>query len=145
MSVNNFTIQKINGEPKPEDKKVMVDGMLAYHANNGHPRKTEIYSILLKDKENNVKGSVIVTFLWNGMHIDSLWIDESIRNQDWGSKLMKMVEEEGIKKGCTIAYTDTFTWQAPKFYEKLGYEMYGKLNDFPKGNSLCYFVKKLVK
>lgn len=35
-----------------------------------------------------------------------------------------MAEKEGGKRGCTIAYTDTFTWQAPEFYKKLGYKEY---------------------
>ncbi|PIQ73442.1 GNAT family N-acetyltransferase [Candidatus Roizmanbacteria bacterium CG11_big_fil_rev_8_21_14_0_20_36_8] len=141
--MNNYRIEKIMGELDPEDKKVMVDGMLAYHASKGHPRKTEVNSILLKNKENKVKGAVVVSFLWNGMHIDSLWIDETLRNLNWGSKLMEMAEEEAIKRGCTIAYTDTFTWQAPDFYKKLGYTTYGELEDFPKGNSL-YYLKKFL-
>lgn len=143
--MNNLTLETINGEPKTEDKKVMVDGMLSYHANKGHPRKTELYSVILRNRNKKVKGMVIVSFLWNGMHIDSLWVDESARNQDWGTKLMKMVEEEAIKRGCTIAYTDTFTWQAPGFYEKLGYKLYGKLEDFPKGNSLGYYCKQFIR
>lgn len=141
--MDNYKIETVNGVLNPEDKKIMVDGMLSYHASKGHPRKTEVYSILLKDKENKVRGTMIVSFLWNGMHIDSLWVDESLRNQSWGSKLMKVAEEEGVRRKCTIAYTDTFTWQAPKFYEKLGYQVYGKLENFPEGNSLLYFVKKL--
>lgn len=141
--MDTYKIEKIDGELNPEDKKVLVDGMLAYHASKGHPRKTDTYSILLKDAENMVRGAVIVSFLWNGMHIDSLWVDESLRNQDWGSKLMKIAEEEAVRRGCTIAYTDTFTWQAPEFYKKHGYSIYGELEDFPAGNSLYYMSKKL--
>lgn len=77
------------------------------------------------------------------MHIDSLWVDESLRGKDYGTKLMKMVEEEAVKRGCTIAHTDSFTWQAPGFYEKLGYQLFGKLEDYPKGSSLNYYFKKL--
>lgn len=143
--MNNFKLEKILGEPKAEDKKVMKEGMLAYHASKGHPRKTETYSVTLKDDKDVVKGMVIVSFLWNGMHIDSLWVDEAARGLGWGAKLMRIVEEEAIKRGCSIAYTDTFTWQAPGFYEKLGYELYGKLDNFPKGNSLSYYQKKLSK
>jgi len=143
--MDTYKIEKIDGELNPVDKKVMVDGMLAYHANNGHPRETQIYSVLLRNQNNEVKGAVVVSFLYQGMHIDSLWVDESLRNQEWGSKLMKMVEEEAIKRECSIAYTDTFTWQAPEFYKKHGYSIYGELEDFPVGNSLYYFVKKLKK
>lgn len=118
LSMSDLVIEVINGEPKPEDKKIMVDGMLSYHASKGHPRKTELFSILLRNQDNKVVGAIIVSFLWNGMHIDSLWIEELFRNQDWGSKLLHLAEKEAIKRGCTIVYTDTFTWQAPKFYEK---------------------------
>lgn len=101
------------GEPNPEDKKALVNGLLSYHASKGHPRKTEVYNIFLKDSNEKVVGGIIVSFLWNGMHIDSLWVDEELRGQGWGQKLMEEVEKEAVKRGCTIAYTDTFTWQAP--------------------------------
>jgi len=136
-------IEIVNSEPNPEDRQIMVDGMLAYHKSKGHPRKTEFYSILLRGIDRKVVGTIVVSFLWNGMHINSLWIDDLIRNQGWGSKLLKMAEEEGMKRGCALAYTDTYSWQAPLFYEKMGYALYGKLDDFPKGSSLSYYCKKL--
>lgn len=142
---DNLEFVLTNSKPSPEDKKVIVDGMLAYHANQGHPRKKrDFLTILIKDKKNSVLGGIIVTFLWNGMEIETLWTDESIRGKGYGTKLVEMVEEEALKKGCSIAYTNTFTWQAPEFYEKLGYTLYGKLDNFPKGNSLSYFYKELI-
>ena len=143
--MNNLRLVASEGEPNPEDKKVMVEGLLSHHAKSGHPRKSETYSILLKDENKKVLGTVIVTFLWNGMEINSLWVDESIRKRGWGRKLMQAVEEEAIKRGCTIAHTNTFPWQAPEFYKKLGYKLYGKLDDFPEGSSLGYFSKRLIK
>ena len=131
------------GDLSPKDKKVLVKGLLSHHTSKGHPRKSELFSISLKDKNNKVFGGIIVTFLWNGMEINSLWIDDSVRKQGWGRKLLQAVEKEAVKRKCTIAYTNTFPWQAPKFYEKLGYKLYGKLDDFPKGFSLSYYSKKL--
>lgn len=141
--MDELKFMEINGDLDPEDKETMVQGMLDYHASKGHPRKTDTYSVALKSSENKLVGCVVVLFLWNGMHIDSLWVDETMRGKDYGTKLMEMVEKEGIKRGCTIAYTDTFTWQAPEFYKKLGYKEYGKLEDFPAGNTLTYFFKNL--
>jgi ribosomal protein S18 acetylase RimI-like enzyme len=142
--MENLQLLNHEGELNPEDKKVMVDGMLAYHVSQGHPRKVETSSILLKDENNKLFGVVSMSFLWNGMEIQSLWIDESVRKQGWGSKLMEAAEAEGIKRGCTFAYTNTFTWQAPGFYEKLGYTLYGKLENFPEDNSLSYYRKSLI-
>lgn len=132
-----------DGEPDVEDKKALANGLLSHHESQGHERKTDIFSIFLRDKNDKPLGGIILSFLWNGMHIDSLWVDESLRGQGWGQKLMEEAEKEGRKKGCTIAFTDTFTWQAPEFYKKLGYTEYGKLENYPLGNSLTYFSKNL--
>jgi ribosomal protein S18 acetylase RimI-like enzyme len=131
------------GRPNPKDYKVLSDGMLLYHAKQGHRRTSEVINIFLKDDNKKVHGGIIVTVLWNGMEINSLWVEESLRNQGWGRKLVAAAEKEGKARDCTIAYTNTFTWQAPGFYEKLGYKPYGKLENFPKGNTLTYFCKNL--
>ena len=131
------------GRPKLKDYRVLRDGMLSYHAKQGHPRKSELINIFLKDKHKKVFGAVVITVLWNGMEINSLWIDESLRGQGWGRILIEEAEKEGKLRGCNIAYTNTFSWQAPEFYKKMGYKPFGKLDNFPKGFSLTYFYKNL--
>ena len=143
--MNKLKLVAVKDELKPEDKKVLVDGMLKHHASSGHERKTSKHNILLKNDKGKVLGGIMLSFLWNGMRIETIWVDGSLRGQQWGKKLMKEAEIEGIKRGCTFAYTDTFSWQAPEFYKKLGYVVYGKINDFPKGNSLTYVYKQLAK
>lgn len=140
---DDFDFQITVGRPKPKELRVLIDGLLAHHAKQGHPRRSEVVNIFLKDKTKKVVGAVIITILWNGMDINSLWVDESLRGKGWGRKLMLAAEAEGKKRGCTLAYTNTFTWQAPKFYEKLGYSLYGKLDNYPTGSSLFYYQKKL--
>lgn len=141
--MGNLKLISYEGDLPKKDRDIMVKGLLSHHAGQGHPRKSSLYSISLKDENENVLGAVVVTFLWNGMEINSLWVDESVRGEGWGKKLMEEVEKEGRKRGCTIAYTNTFSWQAPEFYKNLGYKLYGKLDDFPRGSSLSYFVKQL--
>jgi len=141
--MNNLKLETTNGEPNEEDKETIKAGMLAYHKSKGHPRKMEYVSILIKDDNDSVLGAIVVSFLWNGMHIDTLWVDKSIRSQGWGRKLIEAAEEEAIQRHCTVSFTDTFTWQAPGFYEKLGYTEFGKVENFPEGNSLIYYKKEL--
>jgi GNAT superfamily N-acetyltransferase len=141
--MDNLNFEITVGRTKPKDYKVLSDGMLLYHDKHGHRRTSEIINIFLKDSHKKVYGGIIVTVLWNGMEINSLWVEESLRGHGWGRKLVEAAEKEGRLRGCTIAYTNTFTWQSPEFYEKLGYKPYGKLDNFPPGNSLTYFSKDL--
>ena len=143
--MSELKFETIEGEPNEADMKVLVDGMLSYHASKGHPRKVDKCSVTIKNDDGKLVGCVMVSFLYNGMEIGSLWVDESMRGQGLGQKLMKMAEDEGKKRGATFAYTNTFTWQAPGFYEKLGYALYGKLEDFPPENQLSYYRKDLFR
>lgn len=141
--MSDLTLTPHTGPLETQDKEIMMEGMLSYHAKSGHPRKSEEFSLLLHDEHHVLKGCILVTFLWNGMSIETLWVDEAFRGHGWGTKLMTMAEEEAVKRGCTVVYTNTFPWQAPNFYLKLGYTQYGELEDFPKGYSLRYFMKRL--
>lgn len=141
--MDDFEVEITVGKPKPKDYRVLSNGLLAHHSHQGHPRRSEVVHIFLKDKHKKVLAGVIMTVLWNGMEINSLWVEESLRGRGLGTTLMNMAEEEGKKRGCTIAYTNTFSWQAPGFYERSGYTSYGKLENFPPGSSLTYYSKKL--
>lgn len=143
--MKDIELVSIEGDLESADKQIMIEGMLAYHASQGHPRKTDCFSVAMKDENGKLRGCIIVTFLWNGMEIQTLWVEESWRGQGWGSRLMKIAEAEAEKRGCNLAYTNTFSWQAPDFYTKLGYTVYGRLENFPHGNTLTYFCKKLAE
>lgn len=137
-------LQSIAGEPSGKDAEVIREGMLAHHAASGHPRNEDVFSILLRDTEDKVLGAVIGSCLFGRMHIRTLWVDEGIRSSGWGRKLMETAESEAVRRGCTHAYTDTFSWQAPDFYKKLGYQEVGALEDYPPGENLKYLSKRLM-
>ena len=72
-----------------------------------------------------------------------LWVALPYRKQGIGSELMAGAERAAREQGCRAAYLDTFTFQAPKFYERLGYWEFGRLNDFPPGHARIWFSKAL--
>ena len=82
--------------------------------------------------------------MWGGwLHITYLWIDEAVRGQRWASKLMERAEAYARERGCLWATLDTHSFQARPFYEKHGYEVFGTLDDYPKGHKKFFLKKKL--
>ncbi|UYN96486.1 MAG: GNAT family N-acetyltransferase [Enhydrobacter sp.] len=82
--------------------------------------------------------------IWGGwLHVGILWIDEAARGEDWGSRLMDQAEAYARERGCHSATLDTHTFQARPFYEKRGYEVFGELDDYPKGHKKFFLRKKL--
>ena len=56
---------------------------------------------------------------------------------------MKAAEKEARRRGIKRAWVDTFSFQAPAFYRKLGYHQFGRLNDFPAGGYRSFLTKAL--
>ena len=82
--------------------------------------------------------------IWGGwLHIGFLWIDEAERGQDWGTRLMDRAEAYARERGCHSVTLDTHSFQARPFYEGRGYEVFGVLDDYPKGHKKFFLKKKL--
>jgi GNAT superfamily N-acetyltransferase len=100
--------------------------------------------IFLRDHAGNVVGGVIADCFGGWVYISLLWVQKSLRNLGYGTQLMQMIESEAIQLGCTNAHVDTYSYEARPFYEKLGYELFATLDDYPKGFCKYFLKKRLV-
>lgn len=95
----------------------------------------------------NEAGEVIAGFnghTWGGCaKISNLWVSEHHRGHGLGKTLLQAAEAEAIRRGCTQVILTTHSFQAPGFYERLGYERKYTLEGRPKGHSNIVFVKAL--
>jgi hypothetical protein len=64
------------------------------------------------------------------------------RGRFW-ALLLQAAESEALRRGCTCALLDSYSFQAPDFYKKLGYQEFGLLEDFPAGHRLHFLWKQL--
>ncbi|MGP4064184.1 GNAT family N-acetyltransferase [Oceanobacillus sp. M65] len=103
----------------------------------------ENISFVIKDDKGEIVGGITGEMFWHHLHIDILWVDENFRENGYGSKLVKKLEDFAIEKGSRFIYLDTFSFQAPEFYKKNGYEVFGMLEDHPKGFNQYFLHKKL--
>ena len=99
-------------------------------------------AVTVRDNGEVIGGLVGWTFLgW--MFIEMLWISDEHRGKGLGRRLVEKAESEARKRGVANVYLDTFDFQAPGFYQKLGYRDFGKLKDFPAGQSRHWMTKTL--
>jgi len=95
----------------------------------------------LRDDSGTIRGGVLAD-LWGGwLHVRSLWVEEGLRKQGYGSQLLTACEAEARAKGARHAHVETFSFQARPLYERHGYQVFGELNDYPPGHSY-YFLRK---
>ena len=73
-----------------------------------------------------------------------LWVHSELRRNGVGCRLMAEAERQAHVLGCHSAWVDTFTFQAPEFYAKLGYREFGRL-DYPPAHQRIFLQKRLVQ
>ncbi|MEN1937819.1 GNAT family N-acetyltransferase [Paenibacillus sp. 102] len=103
----------------------------------------EYVSFLVKDDAGKIFGGITGTMYFYHLHIDFLWVDESVRHEGYGSQLLNKIEEIAREKGCRLILLDSFSFQAPEFYKKHGYREFGVVEDHPKGYSQHFLEKRL--
>lgn len=103
----------------------------------------EEFCFLLKNEEGEVLGGVTGTMYWQHVHIDFLWVDKNVRHGGYGSQLLNEIEQIAKEKNCRLIFLDTFSFQAPDFYKKNGYKVFGVIEDHPKGFNQYFLEKRL--
>lgn len=102
---------------------------------------------LLGASIRNETGQIIAGFsghTWGGCcEISHLWVSERHRGQGLGRTLLHAAETEALRRGCLQVVLTTHSFQAPKFYMRLGYERKYAIEGRPKGHSNIVFVKLL--
>ena len=132
----------IEDEASPADALAVEQGLIAHATAKGiEPRNHRSLAIVLRDDAGAVAGGLLGATVWGWLHVKELWVADHCRGQHWGAKLMALAEDEAVARRCHHAFLDTFDFQALPFYERLGYTVFGSLNDFPKGH-VRYFVSK---
>ena len=101
-------------------------------------------TILIKDERDAILGGAY-GHVWGGwLDLSLLWVAEPLRGRGYGERLLRAVEEEARAQGCRGVFLSTFSFQARPFYEKYGYEVFGKIPDYPAGHAY-YFLRKALE
>ena len=100
-------------------------------------------NLFLRDGSEEVQGGLLAS-IWGGvMYVRILWVARALRGQGHGQRLLAAAEQRAIERDCRHVFLDTFSFQAPGFYAKLGYEMYARAEDWPVGHAHCFLRKVL--
>ena len=75
--------------------------------------------------------------------VDLLAVAPEARGRDIGTRLMQEVERLSRERDLIGIWLDTYSFQAPGFYAKLGYEEVGRIPDYPPGHARLFLAKRL--
>ncbi|OSN07004.1 acetyltransferase [Lonsdalea iberica] len=131
----------ITDTPNPQDEEFVIQRLLQH---NKKFQEGDIYPLFLTftNDNNDIIAGLVARTWWGALEIKFLWVDEPYRHAGLGRQMMQQAETEAIKRGCHMAYVDTFSFQAKGFYEKLGYQEYGHLAGYAHRFTRHYLRKE---
>jgi len=116
-------------------------GLEAHSAKTIGKNKTPVYFVV--QNAADIKGGMKASYVGASFFVSWLQVDESLRGQGWGKKLMAAAEEEARTLGCKKMFVDTLSFQAPKFYEALGFKQCALIPGYYDGHDRIFFQKEL--
>ena len=133
----------VEDDPAEVDVEVLPNGLEAFNERQwpDHPSWLPLGVFVRREKE--VAAGLAGETYCGWLFIRYLWVSESLRGRGVGRELMVHAEARARDRGCHSAWVDTFSFQAPGFYEKLGYEEFGRL-DYPPDHRRHFLKKRLI-
>ena len=108
--------------------------------NNPEMERTQEINLVAEDRDGAVIAGILAEqYFGSYAFVSRLWVSAAARGKGLGSRLLQEVEHRAKAAGCTIIHLDTFDFQAKRFYEKLGYSVFGVLDDCPPGHRRYFF------
>lgn len=100
--------------------------------------------ITIRDEQGRPAGGLTARTYWTWLEIEDLWLPKALRGRGFGRELLAAAEAEALVRGCARAMVQTFSFQARGFYERCGYRVVGRLDDYPPGHAFFWMEKDLL-
>ena len=133
----------VSDAPEASDLAVINDGLRDYNTEKAGYDDYKPLAVFVADPgTGKVVGGLHGGSYMGQLRVDRFFLPEDHRRDRIGSRVLKMAEEEGRKRGCTRVTLNTMEIQAPGFYVKQGYTMAAELNCPPPGITRYVMTKK---
>ena len=109
--------------PATADIAAIHAGLDAFNQAEAELAKVRQLAVTAHDGGRAIQGGALGRTWGECGELLQLWVAESARGRGIGRSLVQRFEEEASARGCALIYLDTFSFQAPGFYESLGYEV----------------------
>lgn len=134
---------EVADRPTPADVAAVDDGLHAYNQQASELTTIQTFGCFARLPNGDMVGGAVGRTWGTACEMQQIWVQEAHRRSGLGTRIVRALEDAARSRGCTLLYLDTFSWQAPKFYLSLGYEVACQFKGFPDGASKFILKKSL--
>ncbi len=134
---------EITDHIEENSQREIFEGLLSYNLEHLEDKNPKDLGIYLKDETGKIVAGLIGNTHGNWLTVKFLWVSDDLRGNNIGSEILQQAEKTAKERGCKYAFLDTFSFQAPAFYRKHGYQDAFVLEEYPVTGQRYYFTKNL--
>jgi GNAT superfamily N-acetyltransferase len=129
-------------DPTPDEVQYLEDRIYEFNSSATGIEDGEWLAFFVREGGRIVAG--ICGNTWGGTcELRQLWVEQSLRGRGIGTRLLRAAEDEARRRGCRQIVLMTFSFQAPAFYERHGFEVLATIEDHPRGHRNLLLRKRL--
>ena len=118
-------------------------GLTRFNKEKAGPFHYSRIVISARGKSGRIVGGIILQSYWTETYVELLWLSERARGQGGGRALIEEAERSARRRGSRVMHLNTYSFQAPGFYEKLGFRRAAAVSGSPHGATRYFYVKRL--
>jgi len=123
--------------------RALWKGLVRFNREQAGPFRYKRTVLSVRDGKGRLLGGLILQSYWLESYIELLWLSARARRAGFGSRLIEEAERRAQRRGSRLIHLNTYSFQAPGFYEKQGYQRFGGMSGSPPGESRHFYVKRL--
>jgi GNAT superfamily N-acetyltransferase len=134
----------ISADPTPGDVQYLEDRIYEFNSAATGIMDGQWLAIFVRDEDDRIIAGICGN-TWGGCaEIRQFWVEEARRKQGLGTRLLAAAEQEARRRACSHMILMTFSFQAPDFYARHGFEVIAVVDDHPRGHTNLLLRKPLV-
>ncbi|RKM63094.1 GNAT family N-acetyltransferase [Butyrivibrio sp. XB500-5] len=135
---------RITADGDERDINEIFEMLKEYNLKSREESENVPLGIYYEDENNGKLAGLTGETFGNWLCVHYLFVSEKLRGKGVGSELLNAAESEAKRRGCKYAFVDTFSFQAPEFYKKHGYNEVFTLENYPYTGKRHYYTKELI-
>lgn len=135
-------VMTLSSSADPGAQKIISDGLNAFNdAQVGYADRVPLNVLISDPNSGDVVGGIIGSTSLGLLFIHLVYLPEAMRGRDVGTRMLALAEEEAQRRGCRAGVLYTINFQAPGFYQRFGWRIFGEIPCDPPGSSRIFLTK----
>lgn len=134
---------ELSERPCAQTVSLISQGLDAFNAQASGIDDRIPLAVTVLDANGTTLGGVTGRTSLGVLFLDVFFLPEALRGAGLGRRILAAAEAEAVRRGCHTGVLYTISFQAPGFYQRHGWRVFGEIPCDPPGTTRIFLRKTL--